>query len=124
MYRSYETLSYFISSFNNLSWKIDAHCSSYCCKTENILLIFGHLDVLFINKLIEIHNSPLKIFYKINKICIIHINDNDNYYQLKDRWKLNGKIFLFQFISSVLGNWIGQIGLNWFVLPHIITQFI
>ena len=93
-------------------------------KLKNILLIFGHLDVLFINKLIEIHNSPLKIFTKINKICIIHINDNDNYYQLKDRWKLNGKIFLFQFISSVFGELIGQIGLNWFVLPHIITQFI
>lgn len=29
-------------------------------KLKDILLILGHLNVLFVNKLIEIHNSPLK----------------------------------------------------------------
>ena len=82
-------------------------------KTENILLIFGHLDVLFINKLIEIHNSPLKIFYKINKICIIHINDNDNYYQLKRQVEIKWQNFSFQFISSVFGelDWANRVKL-------------
>ena len=41
-------------------------------------------------------------------IMIIIINKR----QVKIKWQN----FSFQFFSSVLGNWIGQIGLNWFVL--------
>ena len=42
-------------------------------------------------------------------IMIIIINE-------KDRWNLMAKYFFSSSFLLFLGNWIGQVGLNWFVL--------
>ncbi len=58
----------------------------------------------------------MKYFTKARLICIIHINDNDSYYQHNTGGSFMTKYFFSSSFLLFLGNWIGQIGLNWFVL--------
>ncbi|CAC8704592.1 Macrolide-efflux protein [Staphylococcus aureus] len=58
----------------------------------------------------------MKYFTKARWICIIHINDNDSYYQQNAGVSFMTKYFFSSSFLLFLGNWIGQIGLNWFVL--------
>lgn len=58
----------------------------------------------------------MKYFTKARYICIIHINDNDSYYQQNAGVSFMTKYFFSSSFLLFLGNWIGQIGLNWFVL--------
>lgn len=58
----------------------------------------------------------MKYFTKARWICIIHINDNDSYYQQNAGVSFMTKFFFSSSFLLFLGNWIGQIGLNWFVL--------
>ncbi len=58
----------------------------------------------------------MKYFTKANRIRIIHINDNDSYYQQNAGVSFMTKYFFSSSFLLFLGNWIGQIGLNWFVL--------